>query len=92
MMSKSNGKVDKQISCQQLEAFIDDYLDENLSEIELTTFNAHLEMCPMCDKYLDNYRNSVALGKAAYKNEDECESIPEPLVQAILAASKKDTK
>lgn len=89
MTTNQNTGESLMITCQELEAFIDDYLDDNLPVSQHAVFMSHMEKCPACDNYLNNYRNAVSLGKKAYNDETECEKIPEPLVQAILSASKK---
>jgi len=79
-----------QLTCQQLESFIDDYLDNKLSEKKRDVFEAHIDYCPGCLKFLTNYRSAVHLGKKAYADDDQgsCASMPDNLVKAIMLASK----
>jgi anti-sigma factor RsiW len=71
-----------------------DYLSGGLSAHERTVFEEHLAECPDCVNYLDTYRETVHLGKAACGPPDEPvpEEVPEELVQAILAARPRPTR
>lgn len=54
-------------------------------------FERHLAVCPECVAYLRTYRQTIALGRAAYADEpfsDAC-CMPEELVRAIVAALGK---
>lgn len=89
MKTNQNDNESVMITCQELATFIDDYLDNNLPTSQYDFFISHLDDCPACDNYLNNYRKAVNLGKKAYNKDDKCEQIPEPLIQAILKASKQ---
>lgn len=93
MTSKSNtpGKRGTNISCQELESLIVDYLDDQLAEQQRSVFDLHLASCPACQTYLANYKEVLSASQKAYSDVDEqsCEKIPEALVQTILAAKKK---
>src|SRR5262245_50032701 len=79
------------ITCRELYDFLHDYLSGELGAAERGEFEAHLAVCPSCVNYLDSYRKTVALGKAAYpRSEDPPPGpVPEELIQAILSARKK---
>ena len=78
------------MTCQELADFIIDYVEGNLPDVQRTTFEEHLAVCPSCIEYLKSYRTTKAvlddLGCEA-KEEVPCE-VPEDLVNAILAARK----
>jgi len=76
------------ISCRQLIDFLADYHDGSLSPGIRAEFERHLSVCPSCVAYLESYRRTVALGKAALAPSDDAASgaVPEGLVRAILAA------
>ena len=78
------------ITCAEFEQFIDDYLDQTLSEVQTSTFEMHLKLCKECREYLSAYKNSISLGKRVFevKNADEKipSDVPEDLLQAMLNA------
>lgn len=77
------------MTCREIADFLMRYLDGELSAVEHQAFEAHLFVCPPCVAYLDTYKQAVRLGQAALRAEDEqdpCQSVPEELVRAILAA------
>ncbi len=81
------------LTCEQLERFIVDYLDSKLPAVQQREFEEHLSHCPACEGYLANYRSSIKLSQAAFKEESDsrCETMPEALVQAILASREKNS-
>jgi anti-sigma factor RsiW len=82
------------ITCRELVDFLMSYLDGELPEAKRADFEAHLADCPDCERYLSSYRDTVRLGKAAFRDLDDealVEGMPERLVQAILATVKKTT-
>ena len=76
------------MTCREFVEFLVDYLEGALSDQERRVFDEHLAICPSCVNYLASYRETVQLGKAALRAEDDAvpSSVPEELVQAILAA------
>lgn len=76
------------MTCQELIAFLMEYLGDELSAQERTCFEAHLGCCPDCVAYLDAYKKTIALGRAAVCGERSAlpAHVPEDLVRAILAA------
>jgi anti-sigma factor RsiW len=74
------------VTCREFAEFIADFLDGELPAVERQHFERHLSRCVSCTRYLDGYRQSVALGKRAFDDEDaEVPSdVPEELVEAIL--------
>ena len=74
------------ITCRELYEFIHDYLSGELPVPERRKFEDHLAICPSCVHYLDSYRQTVALGKAAFLEDDDPipTDVPEELVRAIL--------
>ena len=76
------------MTCREFADFLDDYLAGELSSAAKAEFDRHLEVCVNCRKYLTAYEGTVKLGKAAFADEKAGlpSDVPEPLVQAILAA------
>lgn len=76
------------ITCKQLTRFLDDYLAAALSPQQRRQFEEHLGVCPDCVNYLAQYRQTVALGRAAFVDENAPADAPPGLLKAILAATK----
>jgi len=76
------------MTCRDLAEFLMAYLDGELEDGERRVFEQHLQMCPPCVDYLKSYEECVKAGRAACREEElrAGDSVPEALVQAILAA------
>lgn len=75
------------LSCEELHAFLDDYLAGELAPARRGEFERHLERCRSCAAYLESYRATVALARAAHHElELDAAAVPADLVAAILAA------
>ena len=79
------------ISCEELDDFIVDYLDDALADNQKEKFEQHIRFCSSCIKYLENYKNTIALSKAAFSDDynPNCDDMPEELIQAIVASRDK---
>jgi anti-sigma factor RsiW len=99
-MNTSNDNIAKQaikrITCEELETFIIDFIDERLSDEQQKICNTHLEECEHCKTYIAKYRQSIELSQIAFQQNNSANSsikgneIPEELVQAILKANKNN--
>ena len=49
------------LTCQQLVELVTDYLEGALTQDERTRFDEHLAVCPGCETYLDQIRQTVSL-------------------------------
>lgn len=78
------------MTCREFTAFIADFLDGGLPAAQRRQFEAHLERCGNCARYLESYRQSMALGKRAFDDRDADlpADVPEELVDAILRARR----
>jgi anti-sigma factor RsiW len=75
------------ITCEELHAFLDDYLAGELPAERHDEFGRHLARCRSCAAYLESYRATVALARAAHRElELDPAGVPPELVAAILAA------
>jgi anti-sigma factor RsiW len=76
------------VTCREFTDFLMDYFSNELALEARSSFEAHLRVCSNCERYLTSYRESVALGKRAFDDQDSKvpSSVPEELVKAILAA------
>ncbi|MGH7242582.1 MAG: anti-sigma factor family protein [Phycisphaerales bacterium] len=82
------------ITCRELIDFIADYIENRLPPEELREFERHLTVCPSCVNYLDAYRKTIALGKAALTRSDMPARgvAPEGLLKAIKEARRNLTR
>lgn len=80
-----------EITCREVLDFIMAYLDGDLTPAQHREFEHHLGICPSCVNYLDSYKATVKLGKAAMQSSDEpaTGSMPDGLIRAIRAARLK---
>jgi anti-sigma factor RsiW len=78
------------MNCREFTEFLMAYLDGELPEDERSAFDYHLHGCQSCVNYMESYRATVELGRAACSEDAAIpDDVPESLVQAILAARKK---
>lgn len=79
------------ITCREVLDFIMAYLGDELTPEQRYEFERHLGVCPSCVNYLNSYKATVTLGKAAMQNLDEPStgSVPEGLIRAIREARQK---
>ena len=68
-----------------------DYVAGELPADVLATFELHLSRCPNCRNYLEQYRATIQAGKTACDIAKRGITMPEELIQAILAARPKNT-
>jgi anti-sigma factor RsiW len=78
------------MTCKDFIEFLLEYVQDELPKRERALFEEHLSVCESCVAYLANYRDTVALSKAAFCDPDAPvpEEVPEDLVTAVLAARK----
>ena len=78
------------ISCKELEDFILDYLDGNLSLRQRLSFRVHLALCRDCRGYLAAYKRARQLAKGASDRfADDLPPMPEELVEVILRVTDR---
>ena len=76
------------MTCKQLADILDEYLAGDMPAEQRARLEEHLAVCPDCRHYLDSYRRTIALGKAAFAAPDDPvpDSVPEKLLAAIKSA------
>jgi anti-sigma factor RsiW len=80
------------MNCREFTEFLHEYLFGNLPDEERAEFDKHLAECPWCVAYLDSYKKTILLGKAAFAdsaNAPPPPDAPEELIQAILRARSR---
>jgi anti-sigma factor RsiW len=81
------------LTCREMADFLGDYFEGALPVDQKREFERHLSVCPPCIHYLESYKATVALAKqscsdAAARGAPPAD-VPEALIQAILAARKR---
>ncbi|MBO6575498.1 MAG: zf-HC2 domain-containing protein [Rhodothermales bacterium] len=66
-------------SCQELNTFLTDYLEGELPEDTATKYRKHLEKCPPCGAYFDQYQQTIDLARECRDAE-----LPPDLVEHTL--------
>jgi anti-sigma factor RsiW len=80
------------MNCREFTEFLHEYLFGNLPEGERAEFETHLAECPWCVAYLDSYKKTIHLEKAAFATPHDAPTpadAPEELIQAILRARSR---
>ena len=76
------------MTCRDFTGFLDDYLTGQLPTHVRVQFETHLALCANCATYLAQYRDTIAMGRAVFR-EDETRlppDVPDDLIAAILRA------
>jgi anti-sigma factor RsiW len=81
------------LTCREFIEFLWQYESGELAPEERSRFDDHLSRCDPCVRYLQSYRETVKIGKAALAPTEEPvpTTIPEELIQAILSSREKST-
>lgn len=74
------------LRCQEVAAFLADYVDGTLGTEQRTVFEAHVAGCPECIAYLRGYAETLRLVRETGGDEPEPAGVPDDLIAAILAA------
>lgn len=73
------------VTCIELIAFLDAYVDNELDSSTRTSFDLHLLVCPSCRAYLASYRETIELVRGAAEREEElAQDAPAELIEAVL--------
>ncbi len=78
--------IKEHLSCRKVEEFLMAYLDGELSLWSRVRFRFHLMICPSCTNYLEDYKNTVELGKHWFETLDEPATgkVPDQILNAII--------
>ncbi len=79
------------MTCREFIEFLWRYIEDKLSPTERLTFDDHIADCPDCKRYLQQYQDTVRIGKQAVVSSDALvpADVPEDLVQAILQSQRR---
>lgn len=77
------------LTCEEVDNFLYDFHEGQLSSAEKIKFKLHLSMCPECKAYVRGYINTIRTSQAGFTKAEPIESIPEDLIRAILVSRTK---
>jgi anti-sigma factor RsiW len=80
----------RKVTCEHLAEFLMEYVDGRVPDDERFVFDSHIAFCKDCEVYVANYRHTLDLTRELAAPAAPCEPMPEALVQAILAARKRE--
>ena len=82
--------IKEHLSCRKVEEFLMAYLDKELSFFTRLRFGFHILICSDCSRYMQEYKNTIALGKQLFNSPDEVATgkVPDEILNAIIIASK----
>jgi anti-sigma factor RsiW len=77
------------VTCIELIAFLDSYVDNELDAETRNSFDLHLLVCPSCRAYLASYRETIELVRGAAEKEEElAHDAPAELIEAVKRVRK----
>jgi anti-sigma factor RsiW len=72
------------VTCIELIAFLDSYVEDELDTETRSGFDLHLLICPSCRAYLASYRETIELVRGAAEREEElAHDAPPELIEAV---------
>ena len=54
---------DRELSCRELVEVVNDYLEGDMTPAQRLRFERHLDVCPHCVVYLEQMRETIAVGR-----------------------------
>lgn len=81
------------MKCDEFVDFLIDYYEGDLPEPQRVKFEEHMQCCPPCVSYLENYKQTVLIGRAVLDcpDNDLPSGVPEEIVRAILDARRQES-
>ena len=79
LIQKIMGIFNPMLSCEEVNQFIMDYMDDNLPQSTKKKFEKHLENCNCCKGFFDQYNSTISL-----VNQQSQIEIPEDLSKLTL--------
>ena len=76
------------LTCEEVDGFLYNFHEGNLSYAENFQFKLHLSMCSECKAYVQSYKNTIRISIAGFIKADPVENVPEELMQVILKSRK----
>jgi anti-sigma factor RsiW len=64
-----SGRVDNEITCQQLVELVTDYLEGSMPPTQRLRFEEHIAFCEPCVRYLEQMRGTIAMAGTLREND-----------------------
>ena len=77
------------LTCEEVDKFLFDFHEGQLSSIEKIKFKLHLTMCDECKSYVQGYKNTIRLSQQGFGKAEPLEKVPEELLEVILKSRTK---
>jgi len=77
------------MNCEELLAYLSDYINDNLDEELVTAAQEHLSTCQNCSIVLDSTQRTIALGKAQQRGQQMSPQRQARLYSQLAAAFEK---
>jgi anti-sigma factor RsiW len=79
------------MTCREVTEFLMEYLDRELAQDALRTFEAHIARCANCRTFLAQYEATIKAGQKAFEcgDADASTVLPDDLLKAIMEAIRK---
>jgi len=77
------------LTCEEVDSFLYDFHEGQLSYAEKIKFKIHLSMCSECKAYVRGYKEAIRLTQAGFVKHAPVEKVPEELMQIILKSRMK---
>lgn len=78
------------LTCEEVDNFLYDFHEGQLSRAEKFKFKLHLSMCSECKDYVSQYKNTITLSQQAFSKVDsQDDDVPEQLIEVILKSRKQ---
>lgn len=77
------------LTCEEVDSFLYDFHEGQLSYAEKIKFKIHLSMCSECKAYVRGYKEAIRLTQAGFVKGAPVEKVPEELMQIILKSRMK---
>ena len=77
-----------QITCEEFNAFLADFVSGDLPPKTMDLVRFHLKICPMCRRHRHDYEETIKLSKVTGR-DNEMVAAPQDLINTILVAKAK---
>ena len=62
------------LTCRELVELVTSYLEDDLSENDRARFDRHLDLCPGCATYVEQFRETIRLSGGLREDDLEAEA------------------
>lgn len=77
------------LTCEEVDSFLFDFHEGQLSYVEKIKFKLHLSMCADCQAYVRGYKSTIRISQEGFIKAEPIEKVPEELLEVILKSRTK---